>query len=189
MWAEFKTQTSFPDFTAAKGSKICKYYGLGEANTNPTFTKLPRTRRICMFSKRCISHHHHTKQDSFNLKWQWPCHCFFPWTSLLLFYPVFLNVSGDFNYSPPLLGSHQFKSSPRALGKSELSPAQIAAVHFPIKGMLLQNDVWLSVDHLKLSLLWSKTRIGGCPITCTGRKMHLWVTTVEAGWEGLSVFG
>lgn len=40
----------------------------------------------------------------------------------------------------------------------------------------MQNDVQTSADHLALSLLWSKTRIGGYPITCTGRKMHLWVT-------------
>ena len=45
MWAEFKTQPSFLDFTAGGGGKICKYYGLGEANTKTTFAKLPRTRR------------------------------------------------------------------------------------------------------------------------------------------------
>jgi len=44
-WAEFKTQPFLLDFTAARGVKICKYYGLGEANTKTGFAKSPRTRK------------------------------------------------------------------------------------------------------------------------------------------------
>lgn len=78
-----------------------------------------------------------------------PVHFFFfsPLAILSLFYPVFPNFSGDFRYGFPLSSSPQFKLSLLALGKLELSASQIAVVHFPIKGMLLQNDIWLSADH------------------------------------------
>lgn len=72
---------------------------------------------------------------------------------LSLFYPIFLNFHGDFRYGFPLSSSSQYKLFPHALGRLELSPTQIAVVHFPIKGMFLQNQIWLSADHQTLLVM------------------------------------
>lgn len=109
------------------------------------------------FLKTHFSLHHNTKV--FHLIWndnnQASSLFFFSWPFyiLSLFYPVFLNFSGDFRYGFPLSSSPQFKLSLHAFGKLELSPSQIAVVHFPIEGVLLQNDIWLSADHQTLLVM------------------------------------
>lgn len=100
---------------------------------------------------------------------------------LSLLYPVFLNFSGDFRYGFLLWSSPQFELSLHTLGKLEL---RLQWSIFQSKACCCKIT-YGSVQIIKHSLLWSKTRTGGCPTTGTGRKTHLWIMTGAGGWGGL----